>query len=198
MRELKNLHRCFIHCIAIFIAGIAIAGCSSIDCSLENRVLCHMRFVDMDGDSVVLKYPLTVVLVRAAGDTVHYYNKQANASSIDVPLSYVGEEDMLEMELEVTDTVEVETIVTNTDPETGEVTTETVKKDSVMSLPLIDEIRIRKTNEPWFESVDCNAHYNHTIQEAVADTHNFIDHIIVNDAYVNNDSRKKNLFIQVK
>lgn len=198
MKEQRNLHRCFVHCIAILIAGIAIAGCSSIDCSLENRVLCHMRFVDMDGDSVVLKYPLTVVLVRAAGDTVHYYNKQENASSIDVPLSHVGEEDMLEMVLDIPDTIQVETYVTSIDPETQEETIDTLVSDSVVTFPLTDEIRIRKTNEPWFESVDCSAHYNHTIEAAEADTHNFIDHIIVNDALVNNDSRKKNLFIQVK
>lgn len=198
MREQKNLHRCFVHCIAILTAGIVIAGCSSIDCSLENRVLCHMRFVDMDGDSVVLKYPLTVVLVRAAGDTVHYYNRQENASSIDVPLSYVGEEDMLEMELEIPDTVEVESYVTYTDSDTGVEMTDTVVKDTVIYYPLVDEIRIRKTNEPWFESVDCGAHYNHTIEAAEADTHNFIDHIIVNDAYVDNDTEKKNLFIQLK
>lgn len=198
MRELNNLHSCFVRFIAVLIAGIAIAGCSSIDCNLENRVQCHMRFVDMDGDSVALNYPLTVVLVREAGDTIHYYNKKTNVSTIDVPLSYVGEVDLLQMVLDITDTIEVETYNTYTDPDTQKEVTDTLRNDSVVTVSLTDNVRIRKTNEPWFESVDCSPHYNHTIEAVDVDTHNFIDHIIVNDAYVNNDSKKKNLYIQVK
>ena len=163
---------------------MAMAACSSIDCSLNSKVLCNVQLQDSDGDSVVLAYPLTVALVYANGDTTQYINQRSNVSSFDIPLSYLGEEDMMLIELSITDTITI--------------TTDTGTIDTIATYRLADKIRIRKSNEPWFESVDCNAHYNHTIFSADAETHNFIDHIVINDAYVTNDPNKKNLFIRIR
>jgi hypothetical protein len=163
---------------------MAMAACSSIDCSLNSKVLCNVQLQDSNGDSVVLAYPLTVALVYPNGDTVHYVNQKSDVSSFDIPLSYLGEEDMMLLELSITDTITV--------------TTDTGTVKTAYTYSLSDKIRISKSNEPWFESVDCNAHYNHTIFSADADTHNFIDHIVINDAFVTNDPKKKNLFIRIR
>ena len=174
------------------------AACSSIDCSLNSRVLCNVRLQNSNGDSVAFAYPLTVVLIRTNGDTIHYINQKSDVSSFDIPLSNVGEEDLLEIALTITDTVELTSYDTYVDSTTMELVTDTITKDTIRTYDISDKIRIRKSNEPWFESVDCNVHYNHNIFSADAESHNIIDHIVINDAFVTNDASKKNLFLRLR
>ena len=59
-----------------------------------------------------------------------------------------------------------------------------------------DQIHISKTNEPYLESVDCAARYNHTIT-GVTHTSNFIQDIIINNPKVTNDGNVTNIIIRV-
>lgn len=152
--------------LALFTA--LFAACSSIDCKLNGTVLCHYAIQTTDGDDATLLYPLSVTLNRkiVAGDTV-YINQKSDITSFDLPMSYNGDVD------EITLTMHLDSITT-----------------------ISDVVKITKTNEPYLESVDCAARYNHTIKQ-VTHTNNFINEIIINNPKVNNDASNTNILIRI-
>lgn len=145
-----------------------LCACSSIDCKLNGTVLCHYVIQTSDGEDATLVYPVSVTLNRkiTKGDTV-YIEQQANASYLDLPMSYDGDVDDITLSLLIDST-------------------------TVIS----DEIHISKTNEPYLESVDCAARYNHTIT-GVTHTNNFIQDIIIENPKVTNDGNVTNIIIRV-
>ena len=139
--------------ITASIIALSVAGCSSIDCNIEGRVMCHYAFQDVESGQVSLAYPMSVTFHRVAADNdTVYINKMSNVASFDLPMSYDAETDEIAMTLHLTET------------------------DSVT-----DIVRITKSNTPQFESVDCAPRYHHNIKEA-SSTHNFIDTVIT-DSY---------------
>ena len=141
-------------------------GCSSIECSLNGQVLCHYTILDADSKEDVVTCPLTVTFLQTAFDcdTV-YINHSTNVKAFDLPMSNAAETDMFAITLNVDENTTV-----------------------------ADTVYVKKTNEPWFESVDCAARYNHKI-EHVSSTHNFIDTLIVSNPKVSNDPTVKNINI---
>lgn len=156
------------HIILLTLLTAVIAGCSSIDCNIEGRVLCHYTLHDGDGNDVTLNYPVSVSLLRTAvgSDTV-YINSMSNASSFDIPMSYGADKDEIAITLHLTD-----------------------------STTITDIIWARKTNIPQFESVDCAPRYHHELLE-VGSTHNFIDTVIINTPKVSNDASVSNIQIHL-
>ena len=150
------------------IAALAImVGCTSIDCSVNSTVLCSYRFMNAKGDSVMLGNPVSVVSARTidGNDTV-LINKLEKACTFRIPMSYSQDED--ELRFEMIDTI------------TKTVTTDIVK--------------IQKTNQPHFESVDCNPAFFHTIT-GVTHTKNAIDSVVINNPNVDTDETKEHLYI---
>ncbi|MBQ0073212.1 MAG: hypothetical protein KBT34_03360 [Prevotella sp.] len=166
--------------ILTLLSGIILVGCSSIDCSIEGRVMCHYAIQDKNGNDVQLAYPLTVTLQREAtfGDTV-FINNQGGVSTLDLPMSHVGESDEIRMSIGVTYTVVVDTIETQ---ETEYIT---------------DVVKIKKNNSPVFESIDCTPRFNHEITD-VEFTRNFIDTLIINKANVTKDATSPNIIIRLR
>ena len=161
-----------------------VTACSSIDCELNSKVMCQVQLQDLDGNNVQFTMPASVILVHAGGDTTIYINAKAQLSDFDIPLSYQGSNDVIRLEISKSDTLKI--------------MNDGVAKDTIVTTSVYDEISINKTNEPWFESVDCAAHYNHTINTAEATSHNFIDHVVINEPYVSNNASKKNLYIRIR
>lgn len=161
------MHR-HLHILSLFLSAIMATACSSIDCKLNGTVYCHTVIQTPDGNDATLSYPMSVTLNRKTvmGDTV-IINQQNNISTIDLPLSYDGDVDDITLTLHL---------------------------DSTESVS--DIIHIRKTNEPYFESVDCAARYNHTIEE-ITHSDNFIDDIIISNPKVNNDATHTNILIRI-
>lgn len=158
-----------IRIIIAFIIATLITGCSSIDCSLTGKVLCHYTFQNADGEDATLAYPISVTFSRplADEDTV-YVNQESNISTLDIPMSHIAQSDAMTFTLHITD-------------------------ESTIS----DNITISKTDETSFESVDCPARYKHTIQN-IEYTRNFIDTIIINDKNVGNDPSVTNIYIRLR
>lgn len=156
------------------------AACSSVDCSINSRVMCHYSIQDANGNNAQLAYPLTVTLNRAAtdDDTV-FINMLNNVSTFDLPLSHVADTDQITLSLAIKYTVIVDTIETE---ETEYIT---------------DKIRLAKTNTPVFESVDCTPRYNHEIK-GIEFTRNFIDTIIINKEKVTKDASAPNILIRLR
>lgn len=156
------------HAILLVLATLAVTACSSIDCNIEGRVLCHYDILDINDSSATLTYPLSVTFNRTAADSdTVYINKQSNVSAIDLPMSYGADTDVITLTVHLTDSTSV-----------------------------ADEIRVTKTNQPQFESVDCAPRYHHTIT-AISSTHNFIDSVIINNPNVSNDASVTNIHIRV-
>ena len=122
----------------------------------------------LKGDVSSLTDTLTVSITKQnAKDTV-ILNKAIDKSSFKLPLSYAQDEDVLTFSM--TDTLNV----TRT-----------------------DIVKIKKTNHPHFESVDCGAVFFHTITE-VSYTRNAIDSIVISIPEVTYDTSKEHLHIYFK
>jgi hypothetical protein len=67
------------------------AGCSSIDCSINNKVRTNYRLA---GDVDTLKDTLTVSTQRIDGNDTVIYNKVVNIDSLLIPMSYNRNEDV--------------------------------------------------------------------------------------------------------
>jgi len=160
----------------LFAIILLVTSCSSIDCQLNGSVYCRYQLKDQHLNDVAFTYPLTVTLCDTDSGDIVIINGESNVSAIDIPMSHGNTIDVLKFTLMVTDTISEEDT-------TYYVTT-----------PYTDIIRITKTNEPYFESIDCAPRYNHTIEE-VQSSHNFIDSLAVNNKKVTNDASKENIYI---
>lgn len=170
--------------LALIISATAltmIIACSSIECSIEGRVMCHYAIQDKNGTSATLALPLSVSFVRLeAGTDTTYINQQANVSTFDLPMSHIQDTDEMIVSLAVTKT---------------ELIDDTLETE--VTEYLTDHVWITKTNTPLFESVDCAPRYNHTIT-SVRSTHNFIDTLIVNNETVKKNVSEPNILIRIR
>lgn len=117
------------------LAAIMLAGCSSIDCPLNNRVYTTYKF---EGGAPAVPGTLTVSTPRAQaedGDSV-LVNLLSEADSVSLPMSYTAPEDSLFFRFE------------NEGQE-----------------PVTDTVVVAKKDVPHFESVDCNPAFFHTITD---------------------------------
>lgn len=109
---------------------------------------------------------LTIMAVRPDKDDSTLFNCGVETTYFLLPMSYSQDED--ELRFEMIDTI------------TKTVTTDIVK--------------IQKTNQPHFESVDCNPAFFHTIT-GVTHTKNAIDSVVINNPNVDTDETKEHLYI---
>ena len=109
---------------------------------------------------------LTIMAVRPDKDDSTLFNRGVETTHFLLPMSYSQDED--ERRFEMIDTI------------TKTVTTDIVK--------------IQKTNQPHFESVDCNPAFFHTIT-GVTHTKNAIDSVVINNPNVDTDETKEHLYI---
>ena len=173
MKKCLSFRSAFIILLTIVVVT---TSCSSIDCQLNGSVYCKYQLKDQYLNDVAFAYPLTVTLCDTDSGDYVIINSESNVSAIDIPMSYGNATDVLKFTLMVTDTIADEDTV------------------YYVTTPHTDTIRITKTNEPFFESIDCAPRYNHTIEE-VQSSHNFIDSLAINNKKVTNDASKKNIYI---
>lgn len=154
--------------LLVVIGIMGFAACSSVDCALQKKVECKVRFIDAEGNDVAFDGYLTVCIAEPTSETVKdtLLNKLENANTFSFPLSYTEDVDNINF----------------------------CFSDKSEDFTIIDAISIEKTNEPVFESVDCNPRFNHTIK-SVKCTRNVIDSIVVNNKTVDNDASKVHLHV---
>lgn len=122
----------------------------------------------LDGEVKMLTDTLTITTKRNDGRDTILLNKSVNTTDFRLPMSYKGDNDMVI--LSMTDTFHV----TRT-----------------------DTIRINKTNDPHFESVDCAPVYFHTLT-GVSYTTNTISEVTISKPLVNYETTETNLYIFFK
>ncbi len=85
------------HCIKKIFVGVAlllgIGSCESVDCTLNNIVLCHFSFYSSTtGQAIALSDTLTVT---ALGTDSILFNRGRNVSTLSLPMSYWKDADTL-------------------------------------------------------------------------------------------------------
>ncbi len=149
--------------LIMILAGIVLAGCSSLDCPYMNRVYTKYQ---LEGDVKTLADTLTVTTSRLIDDSdTILLNQAIGVDSFELPVSYMGDQDEFHFHIKRAD---------------GETFTDTVK--------------VKKTNQTHFESVDCNPSYFHTLT-SVSYTKHTIDSIVIHNAQVNYDASQPHFYI---
>lgn len=166
-----QLMKIFRYLLVSVMAMLAVASCSSIDCSVNSVVSCVYGFRNSANEKVTLQNPITVVAHRPMdGSDSVLVNRLTKANELTLPMSYALDADTLDFIMQVI----------------------TELGDTIYPM---DRVVVAKTNEPVFESVDCTPRYNHTIT-SVQSTHNFIDTLVVNKAFVTTDVQE-NILIYI-
>lgn len=157
--------------LLLFAFVAVIAACSTIDCPVQNKVAVNYA-VKTIVDGVEVKDTLTDTLyvwsTRSDNKDTLILNRGIGISSFSLPVSYTHPEDKLVFCL--VDTNDVSTV---------------------------DTVWLKKEDIPHFESVDCSAHFFHTLT-AVRSTHKAIDTIFINNPKVNYDSSLDHIHVHFK
>jgi hypothetical protein len=146
----------------------ALLSCSSIDCPVETKVQVRYGFYKTGETVDTLADTLSVWTTRNNGTDTLIFNRAFDRTSIQLPISYQHPEDILYFHF--TDSNKVLTV---------------------------DTVWLQKDDIPHFESIDCAAHYFHTLT-AVHSTHHRIDTLIINNPSVNYESTVEHIRIQFK
>ncbi len=131
------------------------AGCSSIDCPVQNRVATVYVLKKANGTADTLKGHFAVMTRRATGKDTTLYGDTAQAKSqvelvtLQLPIGYTTQEDTLFFVLRDTSKVWADTVF------------------------------VKKENRPQFESVDCKMSFFHTLTGVRLSSHNLIDSISI-------------------
>lgn len=157
--------------LLLFAFVAVIAACSTIDCPVQNKVAVNYA-VKTIVDGVEVKDTLTDTLyvwsTRSDNKDTLILNRGIGISLFSLPVSYTHPEDKLVFCL--VDTNDVSTV---------------------------DTVWLKKEDIPHFESVDCSAHFFHTLT-AIRSTHKAIDTIFVNNPKVNYDSSLDHIHVHFK
>lgn len=158
--------------LAFLLAVLSVlAACSTIDCPVQNRVAVNYAVKTIVGGVEVndtLKDTLYVWSTRSDDVDTLLFNSGINVSSFSLPVSYTRPEDKLVFCL----------------VDTNKVTT-------------VDTVWVKKADIPHFESVDCSAHFFHTLTD-IRSTHKMIDTIFINNPNVNYDPSLDHIHIHFK
>ena len=157
--------------VVVILLLAAMAGCTSIDCPVQNLVYTNYMLMKPDGTADTLGVDTMWIWSQRADGTDTLLVSSlcgSSATSFSLPISYTQPEDV------------ICTMVADT---TGTI--------------WLDTIRILKENYPHFESVDCQAAYFHKIT-AVSNTRRIIDSVVINKPDVNYDATTEHFYLYLK
>jgi hypothetical protein len=152
------------------IIAIAITSLAVCACSSIDCPLNNTVYTTykLTGKVDTLKDTLTVSTMRDNGTDTIVLNKSVKTLTFSLPISYAQDKDVFFLQV----------------------------KDTNKNI-IYDTIRVNKTNQPHFESVDCTPSYFHTIT-GISYTRNKIDSIAINNNEVNYDTSKEHFHIYFK
>ena len=149
------------------VTAAVVSACSSIDCPVQNSVYTNYALYKADGGVDTLRDTLSVLTPTASGRDTLVFNRGVGLTAFSLPISYVNPCDTFFFGL---------------------------KPQGDNTEWIIDRVVVNKTNEPRFESVDCQVAYFHTIT-SVKTSHFFIDSIVINNPNVDYDTERKHFRI---
>lgn len=151
--------------IVAALLAVLLAACSSVDCPVENTValVCELRKAGGTADTLSID-TLTITTTRRDGNDTTLINRLTKASSFTLPISSGAEADTFHVTL--SDTL-------------GNSRTAT--------------LRVAKTDEPHFESVDCAMSHFHTLT-ATSVEGSGIDSVTIHKTNVDYDASTSHLY----
>lgn len=136
-------------------AAVAVAGCESVECPLNNTVYTTYGFYVMENGKPVPVRLVDTLTVTAAGTDSVLINRIYNVSQVELPMSYFADTDTLAL--------------TFTDQE---------------GYKTHDTVWVNKYNHEHYESPSCPTAMFHTVN-GVRSTHRFIDTVTIVNPNVN-------------
>lgn len=168
---------------------LVLASCSSIDCPMNNTVSTIYALYKSNGTADTLKDTLTVITFRHGPEEDPVaLNRSVNTTTMNIPISYQGEEDVLYFVRSFPDSVKA--IMLNDEGEEEEHTV-------YFTNYLTDTVTIEKTDRKHFESIDCTPSFFHTLTR-VNYTTNGIDSVVISNPEVNYDQTKEHYHLYFK
>src|SRR5574344_335016 len=155
--------------LILIIIAIIFVSCSTMDCGLNSLVQTNYKLA---GIVDTLNDTLTVSTNKSDGNDSVIYNKVVGIDSLIIPMSYQNDEDVFYFEIKH-------------------------KSSTSFVQTFTDEVRIKKTNVPHFESIDCASTFFHEITE-ISYTRNAIDSIVIKRKDVNYDITRPHFYIYFK
>ncbi|MGN0220829.1 MAG: DUF6452 family protein [Prevotella sp.] len=150
-----------------FVTASLLPSCSSIDCPVQNTVTCSYLVCNAEGVAAELQDTLNVFTPRRDGTDTLLLNRSVKTKSFSIPMSFSLAEDTIVLQLKGAD------------------------------YAVEDTVFVEKTNEPRFESVDCQAVFFHTITRARAKG-TLLEDVIINKASVDYDASTPHLHLLFK
>ena len=147
---------------------VVASSCSSIDCPISTKVAVNYGFYNASEQKDTLTDTLSVWSQRKDGTHTLLYNSGVNKTTLTLPISYQRPEDVLIFRI----------------------------ADTLKSVTL-DTVWIKKEDIPHFESVDCAAHFFHTLTD-IRSTHRGIDTIYIKNPSVTYDTTVEHIRIRFK
>jgi len=148
--------------LPVIILSLLVCACSSIECPINNIPTCGYAVTKSTGKQDTLADTLSIYALRADGSDTCLLNKSVSTKKFSIPMSHTNDEDVLLFYVA------------------------SRYNDSTMYY-YYDTVRVRKTNQAHFESVDCSPNYFHTITD-VSWTQNLIENIDLIQQEVTYDS----------
>ena len=145
------------------VTAAVVSACSSIDCPVQNSVYTNYALYKADGGVDTLRDTLSVLTPTASGRDTLVFNRGVGLTAFSLPISYVNPCDTFYFGL---------------------------KPQGDNTEWIIDRVVVNKTNEPRFESVDCQVAYFHNITW-LEFSHNFIFSIVINNPKDDYDTERK-------
>lgn len=167
MNRLRTLLLSVMGMVCLLVSAPLLPSCSSIDCPVQNTVTCTYLVCNADGVAAELQDTLNVFSPRRDGTDTLLLNRSVKTRSFSLPMSFSMAEDTIVLQVKGTDYVAEDTLF------------------------------VEKTNEPRFESVDCQAVYFHTITQVRAKG-TLLDNVIINKASVDYDASTPHLHLLFK
>lgn len=165
--------------IVCLVAVGLLSSCSSIECQIDNIVSVQYEIRDNTGEAWVITDTLSVASTQVDGKTVildittlldgkyNILNKLTGYSTFSLPISYSHPEDVLYF----------------------------CFKDKVKTV--VDTVWIKKTDIPYFESVDCTASFFHELT-GVRYTNHAIDSLVLINPSVTYDDKTVHFYLYPK
>ena len=169
----------------ISMALMLVAGCTSIDCPLNNSVYSCYGLYKANGTADTLKDTLSIITLQLTPEQdAVLINQDTKVSQLKVAMSYNSPQDVLFFVMHGMRSYN-DTVVVDNDTTINVVTYSIAKTDTVT---------VEKTDEKHFESVDCNPSFFHTISR-VTHTKHVIDSIVIQNPKVDYDSQREHFRI---
>lgn len=173
--------------------ALALMGCYSNNCPLENTVLCNYYFYDSEGTPITYGDAITVYTLRPGWKCVYVYRKLGNTT---VSRDYIDSA-LIRDGYTMTETTQRNDTLLNKKSNASSIQLPMSYFNSADTLvfsyggiSLKDTILVKHDSYPHVELPECGSYRFHTLKEVSVSTNAAIDHVEISNRKVNYDGQE--------